>query len=114
MLVDDILHYLHRCVCWAFHGPPNPKDIANHKNLDKTCNTPENLEWISLSENQKHARDEGAMVGKQKLVKEQVLEIKSKLATHSDKQLADEYNVSPSTIRSIRTGRTWADFYSED
>ena len=106
-------HYLHRCVCWAFHGhPPRHDDIANHIDLNKENNTPENLEWISLKENQLHARDSGAMVGKQKLVKEQVLEIKAKIADGiSDSDIAKGYDVSASTIRSIRTGKTWSEFY---
>lgn len=43
---------LHRLVCQAFHGPPPVgKGDVNHKDHDKSNNHPDNLEWVSRSEN---------------------------------------------------------------
>jgi hypothetical protein len=47
---------VHRIVCAAFHGePPTDQHQVNHKNGNKKDNTPSNLEWVTASENQKHA-----------------------------------------------------------
>lgn len=48
--------YIHRIVAETFIGPsPFPKATINHKNGKKSDNRPENLEWVSQSENIKHA-----------------------------------------------------------
>lgn len=48
--------YVHRLVLIAFTGnPPNGRGQCNHKNGDKLDNRLENLEWVSASENGKHA-----------------------------------------------------------
>lgn len=48
--------YIHRLVCLAFHGEPSqPKMDVNHKNGIKSDNRAENLEWMTRSENKKHA-----------------------------------------------------------
>ena len=48
---------VHRLVAEAFIDNPNPEeyDQVNHKNLCKTDNNAENLEWCSDSFNKRHA-----------------------------------------------------------
>ena len=49
------MSFLHRVVATSFLVCPNEKFIVNHKDGCKTNNSLENLEWISQSENGKHA-----------------------------------------------------------
>jgi len=46
---------VHRMVCSAFHGEPLPLQEVNHKNGNKQDNRPENLAWVSKSENNLHS-----------------------------------------------------------
>ena len=50
---------LHRLVADAFVPNPNKLETVNHINLDKTDNRAENLEWMSVADNIRHARENG-------------------------------------------------------
>lgn len=49
--------YIHRLVAQHFIKNPDKKPVVNHKDGDKLNNHYSNLEWMTVSENTKHAFD---------------------------------------------------------
>ena len=104
---------VHRLVMEAFGPPADPaRPHINHKDLDKTNNRIDNLEWCSPLENNRHAVDNGVSGLKNeknansKLSDAQVAEIRQRLAngeiaTH----FAHEYGVSYRHIYDIGKGK---------
>lgn len=61
---------VHRLVCLAFHGRPHDKKmIVNHKDSCRENNKPENLEWVTASENRTKTQNWKAEVRKRKVAK---------------------------------------------
>lgn len=49
-----IRYCLHRVIAEMFLSNPDNLPVVNHKNLDKTDNSVENLEWVTFKENANH------------------------------------------------------------
>lgn len=60
---------VHRCVALAFLPNPDEKEQVNHKNLNKSDNRVENLEWVTRSENVDHAHAAGSRYRERKPVR---------------------------------------------
>jgi len=108
---------IHRLVALTFIPNPENKPFVNHKDGDKTNNHVSNLEWVTASENIRHAFDTGLIKIPRNednklsvLTNDQVREIKKRIA-NGDKQrdIAADYNVHYSLISHIKAGRKWGD-----
>lgn len=53
------IKYVHRLVAETFIPNPDNKPEVNHINGDKTNNSIDNLEWVTSSENKRHALNTG-------------------------------------------------------
>lgn len=109
-------HYrIHQLVINAFN-PTN--DIAlevNHIDGNKQNNSINNLEWVTHSENNKHAfriglrSHKGTLHNRAKFNESQIKEIKAKYKTgeYTQKQLAKIYNVSKYNICDLVNNRSY-------
>jgi hypothetical protein len=108
---------VHRLAAAAFVPRPGPECVeVNHKDGDKTNCAVTNLEWVTRSQNSQHAYDTGlrvpaVVVGEAhhfaRLTEDDVRRVKLLLATRSNAELAETFNVRRGTIGHIRAGRTW-------
>ena len=53
--VNDETYLIHRLVAATFLDHPQGKDFVNHIDGDKWNNRADNLEWCTVSENEKHS-----------------------------------------------------------
>lgn len=107
---------IHRIAYLYFNGlsefPDNFREI-NHINGDKTDNSPENLEFITRKENDKHSREvlgntlEGSKNGKAKLTEGKVRNIIHLLKNHTCTYVAKKYKIGTTAIEKIKYGETW-------
>lgn len=107
----------HRVVYLWFNNlesfPDNFREI-NHKDGNKANNSPNNLEFITRSENHRHAfkvlgkiGPRGSRNGKAKLSEGEVRNIIQLLKNHSISYVAKKYEVSPSGISLIKRNISW-------
>ena len=109
------LLYVHRLVAMAFNPPTDANVEVNHKDGNKENNRAENLEWVTPSENQKHAFRLGLRVppfGEKspvaKLTNKEALEIRRLRGSTLQRDLARRFNVSKGTICQVQLGRRYA------
>ncbi len=109
---------VHRLVAMAFIPNPDKLPCVNHKDGNKQNNCADNLEWVTYSENQKHAyrtglrSAKGTKNGQHKLTEKDVEAVRAKYVKgkHTENNsygLAKKYGVSPKTIQQIVNGVTW-------
>jgi hypothetical protein len=108
-------HYAHRYMCELVHGaPPTERHQAAHScgNGHKGCVNPRHLSWKTPSENQLDCKDHGTQAKNPYgnhgvLTHDKAATIRSLKGIKLQRELADEYGVSESTISDIWLGRTW-------
>jgi hypothetical protein len=103
---------VHRLVADAFMGRPlTSSHQINHKDGDKLNNAASNLEWVTPSENQKHAYQLGlkSVTGERnpnaKLARKDVDRIRASSDSHV--AAAAKYGVTPTLISMIRKHKIW-------
>ncbi len=93
---------VHRLLLSTYNPVGRDFDV-NHKDGDKRNNNLHNLEWVTKSENTRHAHLTGLF--ENKLTIDQVKEIKERLKTSKAyTKIAKEYGVRHSTIWKIANG----------
>lgn len=92
-----------RLICEAYHGMGPDGYQVNHINGIKSDDRPLNLEWVSGSDNSKHAVDVLGNWPNLKLNQEDVDAIRSSQDTN--KSLSERYGVHNSTISLIRSNK---------
>jgi hypothetical protein len=107
--------YVHHIVADAFIGPRPEGLEVNHKDRDPSNNQPENLEYVTHSQNMRHAvatgrkQLRGADCPSAKLTEPEVLSAReSRSAGTPVEHLARQHGVSHTTMHSAVTGKTWA------
>uniref|UniRef100_A0AB39C809 HNH homing endonuclease n=1 Tax=Staphylococcus phage UHP46 TaxID=3234966 RepID=A0AB39C809_9CAUD len=105
---------IHRLVAQYFIYNDNPelKNQVNHIDGNKTNNNVSNLEWCSNKENHEHKMRNNLNVALQGsehhnsiLTEDNVIDIFKSKEPYTE--LMKKYNVSKSTISSIKCGRNW-------
>ena len=118
-LVDNYgnqkFYQLHRLVLITFKGLHELKNQVNHINGNKADNSLNNLEWVTCSENQKHAHliglksQKGENHAQSRLTELDVLQIRESLEKGvKQKILAEKYGVQRSYISEIKIRRVWS------
>ncbi len=101
------MHFVHRMVARAFLKGEFPAAVVNHIDGNKAHNLPHNLEWVTRSENTKHAWETGLVACRgedhpfAKLTAAQVSNIRERPKESVD-NLAAEFAVTPRLIYGIR------------
>ncbi len=103
---------VHRLIAQTFITNVENKSQVNHKDGNKQNNNVNNLEWVTPSENDKHAfkiglkNQKGENNNLSKLTNEAVRVIKNSI-TLTNIELANIFNISKPAISMIRTGKRW-------
>lgn len=109
-------YFRHRLVMLCFNPTKNSDELqVNHIDGNKTNNLLENLEWCTNQENRIHAVQHGLaarLFGEKnpysKLKEEEVLSIIEDLLNHVPySEITKKYNISKSTVSSIKNKRNW-------
>lgn len=105
--------YIHRLVAGAFLGVCPDGHCVNHIDGVKTNNHLENLEYLTIAENTRHANRIGISCSRSNgrlrspLKEEDVRAIRRVGKSVRQIDLAARYGVAPGTIRDIQARRVW-------
>lgn len=105
---------VHKIVMLAFMGTRPDGFQVNHKNGIKDDNRFQNLEYVTASENKKHAFRTGLQTNcgekssQAKITAAQVIEIRHRFTEgFTTKQVAEQFGLKLPHVSGIRSGRIW-------
>src|SRR3546814_586448 len=101
---------VHRLVCKAFHGPAPDGQQAAHKDGVRTNCYASNLRWATPASNTADKYGHGTILRgarhpRAKLTPDGVRHIRS--SGRSSRVMAEEFGVSLSVIKAVRSGQSW-------
>lgn len=108
--------FVHGLVAAAFIGPRPHGMEVNHKNGIKSDNRPCNLEYVTPSENMRHASRTGLSTpmigvtnGNSKFTEDRIVALRSDHATGmwTLDELAAKHSMSKKSVQNITKGRSW-------
>ena len=113
-----IVKLIHRLVAEAFIDNPNKYEQVNHKDGNKLNNDVSNLEWVTATENIRHAcrtglhkPNYGVEHGNHKLTNDAVRYIRANYKLGDKefgaKALAKKFNVTTTPILLVAKGKSW-------
>lgn len=110
--ISKQLQFVHRLVAEKYVPNPNNLPQVNHIDGNKLNNSADNLEWVSNQDNRTHAvknklHTQGSDCSWSKLTEEDVKYIREHAKEKIQREWAEEYGVSRSTISDILNYRTW-------
>lgn len=105
---------LHRLVAQAFVPNPNNLPTVNHKDGNKSNCAADNLEWLTMGDNSRHAYRlglkcaDGSRNGRSKLTETIVQSIRQdRRSGMSADAIACKYNICKASVYSICSKRSW-------
>lgn len=104
---------VHQLVARAFIGPCPVGSVVNHIDGNKHNNRPENLEYISNSDNVKHAyrtgllSNKGTTNGHAILNDDKVRQIRSLRGSGTHKQIGEKVGCKTYLVSQVLAGKTW-------
>ena len=109
MSIDNKMYRAHR-IAWLIEHGCWPAQCVLHHCDNPTCVNPDHLYDGTLQQNAIDRSNRGPLHVNKKLKPQQVLEVKELLSsgTLMQKEIADQFGVSPGAISHINNGSTWS------
>jgi DNA-binding XRE family transcriptional regulator len=104
---------IHRLVATTFIPNPNNLGCVNHKDENKENNTVQNLEWVTLQENNALYKNGGGRFNS-RLTIEQIKQLyRRNYFGEKQIELAKEFGVSKTMVSLLCNGKTWTHITNE-